>query len=176
MIIGLISGFIGFFIFFVGHVLLMQFCPIVTRAKNMQAVFFLTFILMVACLYRLGEGVDGRFYWLTHGGPEMAVLWAILTYFGLFILYMPFYYTIVASLSIETTILLAKAPEQSCEIMTLQEKFVAPTLVGRRLETMAANSFLIRQPNGGFMVAMKGKIIAIIFNNIKNFWRLGPGG
>jgi hypothetical protein len=45
---------------------------------------------------------------------------------GFFVLYMPFYYTVVASLSVRTMVMLHRRPGARMPIAELREEFVAP--------------------------------------------------
>jgi hypothetical protein len=94
---------------------------------------------------------------------------------GFFVLYMPFYYTVVASLSVRTMVMLHRRPGARMPIAELREEFVSRRLVGQRLATMATNRFLI--PRGdAYALSPKGRFTAAMFSRIKKLWRLGAGG
>jgi hypothetical protein len=88
---------------------------------------------------------------------------------------MPFYYTVVASLSVRTMVMVHPRPDARMPVAELLEKFVSRRLVGQRLVTMATNGFLI--PRGdAYALSPKGRLTAAMFSGIKKLWRLGAGG
>jgi hypothetical protein len=94
---------------------------------------------------------------------------------GFFVLYMPFYYTVVASLSVCTMVMIGERPGARMPIAELREEFVSRRLVRQRLATMATNGFLI--PRGdAYALSPKGRFTAAMFSRIKKLWRLGAGG
>lgn len=105
----------------------------------------------------------------------ISTVWGELTLISLFVLYMPFYYTVVASLSVRTIIILASQPDESLYIADLREHFVSRRLVEQRLETMKKNGFL-KQGSEDYALTPKGRFVASIFSKIKRVWKLGPGG
>src|SRR6266511_2946562 len=69
---------------------------------------------------------------------------------------MPFYYTVMASLSVRTMVMLHRRPGDCIPIADLREYFVSRALVGQRLVTMATNGFL--QPCGNdYALSPKGR-------------------
>jgi hypothetical protein len=113
---------------------------------------------------------------VTHGGTVMGLLWGVLTLIGLFVLYMPFYYTIASSLSVRTLVLLAAQPNGRLPTAEVCERFVSRALIGHRLEIMRANGFLAATAQGAFSLTPKGRNLAGIFARIKRFWRMEAGG
>jgi hypothetical protein len=105
----------------------------------------------------------------------MAVIYGILVYVGLFVLYMPFYYTVVASLSVRTMVMVYGRPGARMPVAKLREEFVSKRLVGQRLATMTTNGFLV--PRGdAYGLTRKGRVTAAMFSWLKKLWRLGAGG
>ena len=68
----------------------------------------------------------------------MGMVYGVLSYVGLFV-YMPFYYTVVASLSVRTMIMLHERPHGRMLVADLRDEFVSRGLVSQRLATMVAN-------------------------------------
>ncbi|HWE52235.1 MAG TPA: hypothetical protein VG273_20740 [Bryobacteraceae bacterium] len=109
-----------------------------------------------------------------------APTWAVLVYgfvvLGcLFILYMPFYYNVVNSLSIQTLVLLGNSPDKTLPLAELRHRFAGPPIVTGRLDTMVANHYLENR-NGRYGVTKKGRMVARLFGGLKDFWKMGPGG
>ena len=109
------------------------------------------------------------------GALAFSALAAILVYGGLLMLYLPFYYSVAASLSLQTLILLSKQANGSLPVTALQHRLASRQLVAQRLATMGANRFLIERGRTYYLTD-KGRRTARIFLFFKTLWRLGAGG
>jgi hypothetical protein len=173
MILGLLAGLLWFTAFFAAHLAVIHWARPALKARLNQRLFLLGLAGIVVSLWPATAAVCGSS--LAHGGLIMATLWGILGYVGLFVLYMPFYYTIVASLSVRTMVMLHRRPDDRMPVAQLREEFGSRRLVGRRIATMAANGFLVERSHG-YALTPKGRSVATIFSGIKRLWRLGAGG
>jgi hypothetical protein len=173
MILGLLAALPWFALFFFAHLAAIRWAPTESKARINQRLFLAGLGGIAISLWPATAVLHGSP--LAHGGLIMAVLWGILSYAGLFVLYMPFYYTVVASLSVRTIVMLHRRPNDRMPIAQLREEFVSRRLVGQRLASMAANSFLIDRGNE-YGLSQKGRSTAAVFSWIKKFWRLGTGG
>ena len=174
MIAGLIGGLFWFAAFLVGQLVVLRNAPVLVRPRA-------TNVVLAGCL--VGTAVSALLVCLlagpgdlTRGGAGMAMIWGELTLVSLFVLYMPFYYTVAASLSIRTLVLLASEPDGCKPIADVREQFVSRALVGQRLEIMRANGFLTGSSGGRFTLTPKGRRLARIFAALKRFWRMDAGG
>jgi hypothetical protein len=104
-----------------------------------------------------------------------SALGGILVYGGMLTLYLPFYYSIVASLSLQTIILLNGQPNGTLPIIRLQQRFSSRDFVLQRLATMTRNGFLVER-QGEHCLTAKGRRVATTFLFFKRLWRLGAGG
>jgi hypothetical protein len=173
MILGLLAGLLWFALFFAAHLAVIRWARPELKASIAQRLFLAGLAGIAISLWSATAGLQGSP--LAHGGLIMAILWGILTYVGLFVLYMPFYYTVVASLSVRTMVMVHPRPDARMPVAELLEKFVSRRLVGQRLVTMATNGFLI--PRGdAYALSPKGRLTAAMFSGIKKLWRLGAGG
>ena len=174
MIFGALSAILWFALFLMAHIIFFSFYPNVRRAKVI--LYLLAFILF-------GEVISTSvaFFCLTdsndliRGGILMAVIWGCLTILCLFVLYMPFYYAVTTSLSVESMILINNRQQGQYSVEQLQEIFVSKSLVSGRLETMVLNGWLARCGDG-YMLTGKGRFIAKCFRFMKKLWNLGAGG
>jgi hypothetical protein len=162
-----------FALFFAAHLAVIRWARLESKARMNQRVFLAGLAGIAISLWPASAVLHGSA--LAHGGLIMAILWGILTYVGLFVLYMPFYYTVVASLSVRTMVMLHRRPGARMPIAELREEFVSRRLVGQRLATMATNRFLVDRGDG-YTLSPKGRSTATVFCWIKRFWRLGAGG
>ena len=94
--------------------------------------------------------------------------------FCAFILYMPFYYTVSNSLSVQMLIRLEAAPD-GLSIEELRQGFRMDELVDGRLAILVASDYLV-QEGERFALTVKARIVAHCFRFMKLLWRLGPGG
>ena len=166
MEIGIATGLGWFAAAIVSHFIVLWTKAPSVRPRISQLIFFsgaagtlLTLILLSPDLYKLAY----------------CALAAILTYGALLTLYLPFYYSIVASLSLQTIILLSDQTNGQLPIENLRHKFSSYELVAQRLATMANNGFVLERDRR-YSLTAKGRRIARIFLFFKNFWRLGAGG
>ena len=88
----------------------------------------------------MGHLVSGAFLSTALGALNGMVLLGCL-----FIVYMPFYYTISASLTIRTLVALRCSPGERQSLAQLVEGFASLPIVQGRLETLAANGYVGRQ-------------------------------
>ena len=174
MIVGLIAGLFWFAAFLVGQLVVLRYAPVLVRPRA-------TNLVLAGCL--VGTAVSALLVCLlarpsdlTHGGGGIGMIWGELTLISLFVLYMPFYYTVAASLSIRTLVLLASTLDGRKPIVAVREQFVSRALVGQRLEIMRANGFLTGSRDGSFTLTLKGRLLARIFAALKRFWRMDAGG
>lgn len=171
MISGIIAGLVWFALFLVGHVAVLRMMPAAAKPRANQSLFLAGLFGIPAALW-FASAQDPV---LTQGGFAVATLCGILVYAGLFILYMPFYYVVAASLSVRTVVLLGGRAEGALPLSDLQNEFVSRALVGQRLDTMVQNGFL-RLSSQGYALTAKGRRVASFFDFVKRVWKLGAGG
>jgi len=173
MILGLIAGAIWFALFLLAHVVILRAVVKPARARANQLMFLAGLIGLSASMPPLIAAIHDPV--LTQGNLAAAILCAVLVYGSLFILYMPFYYVVAASLSVKTVVMLGRASGGALPLSVLQDEFISRHLVGQRLATMAENGFLSATPRG-YTLTAKGRRIATDFDTLKRVWKLGPGG
>ena len=174
MILGLISGALCFTGFLLALILIFRGYPHIARVTatlTALAVAMLCHTTITALAYKI---IPTDFL-ILNGGWITALLWGWLVVGSLFVLYMPFYYTIATSLSVQTMILLDHEPRKILALRALQEHFVSRDLVQKRLETMVQNGYL-HHYSEGYSLTPRGYATAIIFSRLKKLWRLGAGG
>jgi hypothetical protein len=173
MILGILAGLLWFTLFFVAHLAVIRWAHLEAKARMNQRLFVAGLAGIAISLWPAAAVAQGSP--LAQGGLLMAIFCGILSYGGLFVLYMPFYYTVVASLSVRTIIMLLRRPGGRMPIAELREQFVSRRLVGQRLATMAANGFLVARGDV-YALSPKGRSTAMMFSGLKSLWRLGSGG
>jgi hypothetical protein len=173
MILGLLAGLLWFALFFAGHLAVIRWAPSESKARINQRLFLAGLAGIAISLWPASAVLYHSA--LAHGGLIMAVICGFLGYAGLFTLYMPFYYTVVASLSVRTMVMVHRRPDGWMPVLELREEFVSRRLVGQRLATMATNGFLIDRGDW-YALRPKGRLTAAVFSWIKSFWKLGAGG
>jgi hypothetical protein len=173
MILGLIVGAVWFSLFLLGHVVILRTLSAGAKPRASRLLFFLGLGGIVVTLWPLIGSVQDPM--LTQGSFVLSALCGALVYAGLFVLYMPFYYVIAASLSAATIVLLNQKPDGALPLPTLHDTFASRRLVEQRLQTMVANGFLQTTP-AGYRLTAKGRRVAQFFDWLKRIWKLGPGG
>jgi hypothetical protein len=174
MILGLLLGLSWFAVFFGCHLAVIQFANPADRPRINQRLFLGGAVALAVTIPPFAS-LTGESE-LYHGGWWMAAVWGELAYVALFCLYMPFYYTVMASLSVRTIVLLLHEPEKSLPIVRLRQRFASHALVRGRLAVMAKNGFLIARAGDTYALAQKGRSVAVLFLRLKTFWNLGAGG
>lgn len=173
MILGLIAGAVWFVVFLAANVVILRVVDRSFRPRANQWMFLVGLAGVSASVPLLIATAHDSV--LTQGNLAAATLCALLVYGSLFVLYMPFYYVVAASLSVKTIVLLGRASGGALPVSALQEEVVGRRVVGRRLATMTENGFLSATPRG-YALTAKGQRIATVFDTIKRIWKLGPGG
>lgn len=173
MILGLITGAVWFALFLAGHIGIVRLVGKAARPRANQLIFLAGLLAIAVTMPPLIASTSGTV--LTQGNMAVAIICGMLVYTSLFILYMPFYYVVAASLSVRSVVLLGRAHDGALPLSVLQEEFVSRNLVGQRLETMAENGFLTAT-SGGYALTAKGRLVATVFDTLKRIWKLGPGG
>ena len=117
-----------------------------------------------------------------------ATLWTCLlldvdrsrTLFGMsvvacaFLLYMPFYYTVAASQSVQLVIDIHAAPG-GLSVEEIRGRYPLDEILAGRFETLIWAGF-VTEMDGRFVLTGKGRLTSRPFRAVKALWRLGPGG
>lgn len=173
MIIGLCLGVATWIVFFFGHLMTMRLTTTARRTKIDRVLFLIGMCVVPTCMGVECLVLDYSAW--TRGGFFVGTLWGLLTYVSLFTLYMPFFYTVVASLSVQTIVLLAREADGALPILLLFDQFGSHKLVAKRLSVLTQNG-LVSQRGNEYRLTYTGRFIAQTFSFLKRFWRLWPGG
>jgi hypothetical protein len=119
--------------------------------------------------------------WITWGtvhnfSPPSSAACGVLLLLCLFILYMPFFYTLTTSLSVETLSMLEAAPRHRLPLEQVKDRFTSEAFVVDRLETMRANGYFVGSNSTGYTLTNRGKRVADAFTKVKIALALGTGG
>lgn len=172
MILGAIYGLATFAAFFCVQIIFIR-CLSQTQWLVWNKRCVLAALVIIAATTGPMQGLYGS-AWLASGGWLFGALWGCLTFLCLYVLYMPFYFVVMTSLSVESLIMLDKAGG-SLRISRLQDRFTSEAFAADRFATMDRNGML-RQTPDGYVVTKKGRQTIRPFLFIKSLWRLGAGG
>ena len=125
---------------------------------------------------------------LLFAGAAFATLWTCLlldvdrwrTLYGMsviacaFLLYMPFYYTVAASQSVQLVIDI-HAAANGLSVQEIRGRYPVDEILAGRLETLLWAGY-VTEMDGRFVLTGKGRLISRPFRAVKALWRLGPGG
>jgi hypothetical protein len=172
MIFGALYGVFAFAVFFcVQLIFIRSLSSTQWLVWNKRGV--LAALVVLSASTELMQGLTGS-TWLTSGGWLLSALWGDLTFLCLYVLYMPFYFVVMTSLSVETLIMLHHRGG-TLHVSQLQERFSSEAFVADRFATMSRNGML-RQTTDGYAVTEKSRQTIRLFLFIKSLWRLGAGG
>ena len=143
------------------HVALFRLVRIERRARALVALFGAAAVGHLAT-GRLA-GVDG---WRAGYG--------LLLIGCAFICYMPFYYTVAASQSVQMLIALAAARD-GLAADELRRTYAVEAVFAGRLDTLVGAGYLVHGTTG-YALTAKGRLVARCFQVVKTVWNLGPGG
>jgi hypothetical protein len=173
LLIGSLAGAVWFPLFVAAHVLTFATRPVRNRSATILLLFGTAYLgaLLTAGLAPsdIVPGVAPSSHRL------LAVLAAALVMACGFVLYMPFYYTIVTSLSVQTIIAIDEAPGHRLPLDALASPKVYDRIVRGRLDSMVQAGNLVRDGER-YRATTKGRRTAGIFAMLKSLWKLGPGG
>jgi hypothetical protein len=169
MLQGILSGAGWFTVFLVVHIVWFHLVQVKDCFKWIAKTLPVCVLAHIGTIVILNSGAQP--------GEIIALrtVYGVLAMGGLFILYMPFYYTIVASLSIQTLICLDESPGKSLRIAELHQRFASRDIVAGRLEVMVRNGYLEHGPSG-YRATSKARVMSHLFGFLKAVWKLGPGG
>ena len=172
MVTGLAVGVSWFVLFFVEHLLVLRLAPMESRAGT-NNVLILGGFLGIAVTLLLADTL--HLLPFTPAELAAAILCGTLLYFGLIVFYMPFYYVVVASLSVRTSVVLSRQPEYTLAAQELFDRFASRQVVNGRLRTMELNGYL-RTTASGYALTQKGRLTAYFFNCFIRLWKLDATG
>jgi hypothetical protein len=173
LLIGALLGGLWFTLFVCAHVGTFASRPIRNRSAAILLLYGLACCGAVASAILVPADVLPGLVPTSH--RIVAVLAAALVMACAFILYMPFYYTITTSLSIQTLIVIDEAPGHRLPLDEVASPRVYDQIVRGRLESMVTAGNVTRQGDR-YHATPKGQRVARCFDALKRLWRLGPGG
>jgi len=162
-----------FAVFLLGHLTVFHYRHVHQRASVIMRFFTLAIAGFVASVTVRLVAVRS----VGHPGTDatLAVIAGLAVMTSLFILYVPFYYMVATSLSIQTLIAVQQAPAQCVPIAALQSQEFLERILEGRLDSLVESGNLIRSGEG-FRLTSRGRRVARFFQGVKELWRLGPGG
>lgn len=102
------------------------------------------------------------------------IVYGTMTLGCAFTLYMPFYYTLAASQSVQMLIDIAREPD-GLTVTELRLRYPTDEILEGRLATLVVSGYLA--PQGRRVVLTpKARLVTRPFSLVKALWRLGPGG
>ena len=164
-------GFLAFAVFLAVHWTLFCLRPVSNRSRFLIRLTFACILLMVVRFTKFH--VSGHSFGMDLQTPRFIV--ALVSFACLWVLYMPFYYSIQTSLSLGMLIRLTAAGSEGIPLPELRPDAHAKRIVEQRLAAMEGAGYLWRE-DGRYVLTSKGRFIARTFGKIKRFWNLGAGG
>ena len=169
---GMILGFIWFAIFVIGHWTVFHVWSIRRRSRVIGVLFSASLIgcgLSASSWGHLLPSFWAPDHWIA------TTIEAIVTALCLFVLYMPFYYTVATSVSVRILVRVHQAPTRELPLASLMLEFSSLDSLRWRLEAMVQSKLLVGD-GPKFGLTRRGRRLARLFNALKLLWQLGPGG
>jgi len=173
LLIGSLLGGLWFLLFVAAHIGTFATRPIKNRSAAILLLFGLAILGAVLSATFVPADVIPGVVPTSH--RAMSPLAALLVMACCFVLYMPFYYTIATSLSVQTVIAIDDAPGHQMALAALAAPEVYEKIIAGRLVSMVQASNLVSD-GYRYRATPKGQRTARIFGTLKEVWRLGPGG
>ena len=136
------------------------------------SVSLIAHVLTVALLPELAPSADEAPYFKL----TLSAICGLLLMLCLLVLYMPLFYTLSTSLSVELLVMLAIAPGRRLAVGSVRDRFTSIAFIRDRLHTMQANRYLLPDDKGGWALTQRGWRVARAFRGVKELLALGPGG
>lgn len=175
MLAGVTSGMIWFFFFMIAHVAAFRVKPNQDRSKTILRVLVLAFLGHCVSILSIRFFRDDWLVWAS-SSVMLSVIAGCLVIACLFVLYMPFYYTVDTSLSVETLAMLSFKGAGSLPVSEVKARFTSDKFLLDRLETMCRNGHLLRTEDGTYILLARGRRIASLMLKVKELLKLGAGG
>jgi hypothetical protein len=123
--------------------------------------------LLVAYAHSISPGTTPHYL--------LSAITGLGTLLALFVLYVPLYYTIAASISVQVLMAIQHSPGMALHVSEIRTLVLSDGIVQRRLESMV-HAGNLQRVDSGFRLTRKGRLIARVFGSVKSVWKLGPGG
>jgi len=175
MLAGVTSGLIWFMFFMIAHVVAFRVKPNQDRSKTIFRILVLAFLGHCVSILSIRFLRDDWLLWASYSAT-LSVIAGCLVIACLFILYMPFYYTVDTSLSVETLAMLSQKGAGRLPIAEVKTRFTSDKFLLDRLGTMCRNGYLRRVEDGSYILLTRGRKIARFMLKVKDLLRLGSGG
>lgn len=174
MAAGLISSAVWFAVFLVGQFVAFRLRPSQKRTRTIFRLFGFIAAAHVLSIILLGAFIPTPVADLG-SNAALSICCGLLVLACLLVLYMPFYYSLNTSLSVETMAMLGRA-NGHLPIATLEHWFCSPDFLRDRLMIMEANGYFEAINEDKWMICERGRRIAGMMSQVKRLLNLGPGG
>ena len=178
MSVAVVFSVLCFLVFLISHNAAFYAFKNYSRAKIISNTFKLVvlgFLVLMFLSSRSKYFINGSPFYIHNVYVES--LYGVAILISLFILYVPFYYTIVTSLSVQSMIFISAntLSKKATTLSWLGEQFISKNLIRDRLSLMVHNKYIYPMGNK-YYVTSKGRRTALFFSKLKSVWRLGAGG
>lgn len=166
---------VAWFCFFLGvQIIAFRVRPRQDRSKTVLRAFAVAILGHLACV------AAATLLWpawmeSTASTPALSLIAGVLTLSCLFILYMPFYYTLNTSLSVETLALILSRGGRM-PIDRVLHRFTSREFILDRLETMRRNGYLESANSTSYRLTGRGASVGATMAWVKSWLDLGAGG
>jgi hypothetical protein len=172
---GLVSASVWFALFLFGQAFAFHIRPAQMRTRTIMRLFALAMAGHAGSMLLAEAALAGG---LTAFGASLALSLSagLILLLCLFVLYMPLYYSLNISLSVETLALLTVTTTGRMPMPDVEQRFCSANFLRDRLQTMEANGYLQKAGTDSWKLTGRGMSVARVMSAVKSALDLGPGG
>lgn len=174
MLLGILVSGIWFCAFLAAQLVAFHLQPQKDRSKTLIQLFGFAVLAHLMCVAGLALLYPESMILLGSTGV-LSALAGLMNLACLFILYMPFYYTLNTSLSVETLALVLSHGGRM-PIDRVVHRFTSPEFIHDRLETMRRNGYLKSSDRVEYFLSKRGTSVGAKMARVKRWLVLGTGG
>lgn len=186
MIKATILGFLCFILFLAVHIIVFRSIDLKERFRALT-IIFIAIVPFYVFIYLLIPASYGVVVMTQPVTPMLSLetinilsgilnfMSGLMFYVFLFLGYCQFYFIVDRSISVRVMIEIEKSKDKKLSFDDIMQVYSFNGILTRRLEHMVEGDYVIKK-NDSYINTDKGRYQAKLFNFLKEFLRLGPGG
>jgi hypothetical protein len=164
-VLGALAAGAWFGLFVGSHLLVLHLWSPASRARVLVVSYAICCIGVTVTVRMLAGNAAGWF---------LSAVFGLMTVSCLLVLYVPLYYVVSNSLSVQSMILLLNS-HGSLTREELSRKFASHEFLEARVRTLVRSGHVM-EDGATFRISQRGRSIVAPFLMLKSLWRLGAGG
>lgn len=172
---GLILASGWFLVFLIGQIATFHVTNPGRRSKTALGWFAFAlagYLATVALLFASPQAIPGALAFK----PWLSLVGGLLLLACLFVLYMPFFYIVHTSLSVDTLVRVAQVTGGRIERERLTAVYASSAFAADRIRTLYLNGYLKPESGDQHTLTTRGRRVTRPFVFLQRVWKLGMGG